>query len=71
VWELAGFGLGKYFQEAQYLLDAPPEVTDPKVNEIVAQLASDQPVTLSPELEILVQALVTKLVKWGLSKLGL
>lgn len=72
LYELTGFGLGKAFPNAAYLADAPLEVTDPKVNELVGTLMSDQPLAdLSPELELLLQAAIAKLIKWGLSKLGL
>lgn len=71
LYDLAGFALGKFFPDAAYLADEP-KVTDDKVNELVAQLASDQPlVGLSPDLEALLDAAVLKLLKWGLSKLGL
>ena len=72
VYDLAGFALGKVFPDTAYLADAPPVVTDEKVNELVATLSSDQPLAgLSPELELLLEAAITKLVKWGLSKLGI
>lgn len=74
VYDLTGFALGKFFPDAAYLADSdPPKVTDEKVNELIATLASDQPLAgaLSPELEALLDAAVLKLLKWGLSKLGL
>lgn len=71
VYELAGFALGKVFPDAVYLSDEAPVVTDEKVNELVASLASDELIGLSPELQLLLEAAIVKLVKWGISKLGL
>lgn len=72
MYEILGFGLGKLYPDAAFLSDAPPVVTDAKVQEIAQLLASDQPlVGLSPEIELLLEAAISKLLKWGLSKLGL
>jgi phosphoribosyl 1,2-cyclic phosphodiesterase len=74
IYEIVGYGLNQAFPDAAYVSDAeaPPELSEAKVKDLVTQLSSDQPLSgLSPEIQALLAAALQKLLAWGLGKLGL